>query len=171
LFYYALTFSLDKKKEDFFGSPLNNIPIANVLFSYNEINPCYIVKPPLNDNLRTEIIEFINNIYADRSVLQENITLMDPPFYLNGILLTFRGFVIYNSLSNQEFLSLCRTANLYDILDRSQNCPEILVCEYLFKNEKLDNPVRLINLDSMGGSDTRKRFLATILAHREFAIS
>lgn len=170
LFYYALTFSLEKKKEDFFGSPLNNIPLANVLFSYNEVNPCFIVKPPLNDNLRTEIIEFINNIYADRSVLQENITLMDPPFYLNGILLTFRGFVIYNSLSNHEFLSLCRTANLYDVYDRTQNCPEILVCEYLFKNEKLDNPVKLINLDSLSGSDTRKRFLATILAQREFAI-
>jgi len=170
LFYYSMTFSLEKKKEDFFGSPLNNIPIANVLFSYNEVNPCYLVKPPLNDSLRTEIIEFINNLYADRSVLQENITLMDPPFYLNGILMTFRGFVIYNTLSNHEFLSMCRTANLYDILDRTKNCPEILICEYLFKNEKLDNPLRLINLDSLGGVDTRKRFLATILAQREFAI-
>jgi len=170
LFYYSLTFSLDKNKEDFFGSSLNNIPIANILFTYNEVNPCYIVKPPLNDNLRTEIIEFINNIYADRSVLQENITLMDPPFYLNGILVTFRGFVIYNSLSNDEFLSICRTGNLYDVLDRSNNCPEILVCEYLFKNEKFANPIKLINLDSNGGSDTRKRFLATILAQKEFVI-
>jgi len=170
LFYYSLTFALEKKKEDFFGSSLNNIPIINVLFSYNEVNPCCIVKPPLNDNLRTEIIEFINNIYADRSVLQENITLMDPPFYLNGILVTFRGFVIYNSLSNSEFLSLSRVGNLYDILDRSYRCPEILVCEYLFKNEKLDNPIKLLNIDSAGSGDTRKKFLATILAQREFAI-
>ena len=170
LFYYSVIYSVDNDKEDFYGSPISNVPISNFLFTYNEVNPCYIIKPPISDNLRTEIVEFINNIYSDRSVLQENITLMDPPFYLKGILLTFRGFVVYNSLSNDEFLSLSRTGNLYDIHDRTHNCPEILVCEYLFKNEKLENPSKLINIDSHGGGDTRKRFLATILSQREFSL-
>lgn len=171
LFYYTLMFALEREKEDFLGSAINNIPIMNALFSYNECNPCYIIKPPINDNLRAEIIEFINNIYADRSVLQENITLMDPPFYLNGILITFRGFVIFNTLSNSEFLSICRVGNLYEVLDRTHNCPEILICEYLFKNDKVDNPIKMINIDNIGcGGDTRKKFLTTILSQREFTI-
>ena len=84
LFYYSVIYSVDNDKEDFYGSPISNVPISNFLFTYNEVNPCYIIKPPISDNLRTEIVEFINNIYSDRSVLQENITLMDPsstPFH------------------------------------------------------------------------------------------
>jgi hypothetical protein len=118
-------------------------------------------------------VEFVNNIYADRSVLQENLTLMDSPYFLNGIILTFRGFVVFNTLTNSEFLPICRMGNLYDLLDRTQNCSEILLCEFLFKNDKFEDPVKLIKISNYKDNkeyDNRNKILATLHSQREFSI-
>ena len=88
--------------------PISILPLMNITFSFNEINPSYLIKTALSDTLRTSIIEQMNSLNSDRTILQETLTLMDQPYYLIGYALLFRGFVLYNTLSNQELQSFIK---------------------------------------------------------------
>lgn len=156
LLFNTVNYSLPKEKEDFQGSPITILPLVNLTFTYNEINPCFLIKPPLNDNLRTELIEIMNTLNSDRSVLQETLTLMDPPFFVKGYILLYRGFVIFNTLSNKEMCNLARLAMLHEIYERNSSSPETLLCEFIFENEKF--------------GEEKTKILTTILAQREFVI-
>jgi hypothetical protein len=165
LLFNITNFSLQFDKEDHISTPLTIMPIINITFSYNEENPCFLIKPPINDNLRTELIEVLNTLNSDRSVLQETLTIMDPPFFIRGFTVLFNGFVIYNTLSNKEMVSITRLAILHEVYLRSKSSHEVLSCEFLFENDDYDNPSRtLLNYDE------RKKILVTLLAQREFTI-
>jgi DNA mismatch repair ATPase MutL len=96
---------LTPSKEDIIGTPISLLPLMNITFSYNEILPTFMIKPGISDCLRTEIIEHLITLNRDRSVLQETLTLMEPPFYLKGYILLYRGFVVFNTLNNKEISS------------------------------------------------------------------
>ena len=104
----------------------------NMTFSFNEQTPIFLIKPGLSDSLRTDLIEHLNSLNTDRSVLQETMTLMEPPFYLKGYILLYRGFVVFNTLNNKEMANGARLAMLHEMYMRSQSSPEVLSCEFLF---------------------------------------
>ena len=159
LLYFTLNYTLTQDKEDIIGTPISLLPIMNITFSYNENIPFFMVKAGINDSLRTSIIENMNSLNSDRSVLQETLTLMDPPFYLKGYVLMFRGFILYNSLNNKEMSNGARLSMLHEMYMRSQSSPEVLSCEFLFDDDGKKN-------DEKG----RKKTLNTLLAQREFVI-
>jgi hypothetical protein len=163
LLYNIMSYALDREKEDFYGSALTVMPVINMTFNYNEITPCFLIKPPLSDNLRTELIEILNTLNSDKTVLQETLTLMEPPFYVRGYTLLYRGFVMFNTLNNKEMSNITRLAMLHEMYDRSPTSNELLLCEFIFENECFDNPTN-INLEE------KKKILVTILAQREFVI-
>jgi hypothetical protein len=165
LLFSSVNYSLKKEKEDTTSTPLSNMPLMNITFTYNESSPCFLVKPPMNDNLRTEIIEILNTLNSDRSVLQETLTLMDPPFFIRGFALFYNGFVIYNTLSNKELSSLSRLSMLHEMYVRSKSSSEILSCEFLFENDDFDNPSRVLNKN-----EEKNKILVTLLAQREFVL-
>ena len=102
----------------------------------------------------------MNTLNNDRSILQETLTLMDPPFYLKGYILMYRGFILFNSLSNNELANGARLALLHEIYMRTQSSPEILSCELLFDDDK----------SNLFKSKERKKTITTLLAQREFCI-
>lgn len=157
LFYMTSNYSLSPQKEDIIGTPISLLPIMNMTFTYNGLIPTFMVKPAISDSLRTDIIEHLNSLNSDRSVLQETLTLMDPPFYLKGYILMYRGFVIFNTLNNKEMSNGARLAMLHEMYMRSQSSPEVLSCEFLF-----DTPNNNIA--------NRKKTLTTLLAQREFVM-
>ena len=159
LFYFTLNYTLIPEKEDIIGTPISLLPIINLTFSYNENIPFFMVKTGISDSLRTSIIENMNSLNSDRSVLQETLTLMDPPFYLKGYVLMYRGFIIYNSLNNKEMSNGARLSMLHEMYMRSQSSPEVLSCEFLFDDDGK-------KIDEKG----RKKTLNTLLAQREFVI-
>lgn len=166
LLFNSVNYTVKKEKEDSNSTPLSILPLMNITFTYNESAPCFLIKPPINDNLRTELIEILNTLNSDRSVLQETLTLMDPPFFIRGFALFYNGFVIYNTLSNKELSSLSRLAMLHEIYVRSKSSSEILSCEFLFENDDFDNPGRVLKLDN----EDRNKILVTLLAQREFVL-
>ena len=165
LLFNTINYAISKEKEDSGSTPLSLMPVMNITFSYNEIWPCFLVKPPINDNLRTELIEIMNTLNSDRSVLQETLTLNDPPFYIRGFALLFGGFVMFNSLSNKELSSLSRLAMLHEMFIRSQSSSELLSCEFLFETEDFDDLSRI-----QRKNDDKKKIIVTILAQREFVL-
>lgn len=158
LFYITANYTLKASKEDIIGTPISLLPVMNMTFSYNEKCPIFLIKPGIGDALRSDLIEHMNSLNTDRSVLQETLTLMEPPFYLKGYVLLYRGFVVFNTLSNKEMANGARLAMLHEMYMRSQSSPEVLSCEFLFDNE---NDLRNVN---------RKKTLATLLAQREFVL-
>ena len=158
LFYLTLNYTLSPSKEDIIGTPISLLPIMNMTFSFNEQTPIFLIKPGLSDSLRTDLIEHLNSLNTDRSVLQETMTLMEPPFYLKGYILLYRGFVVFNTLNNKEMANGTRLAMLHEMYMRSQSSPEVLSCEFLF-----DMPVDC-------PSNQRKKTLTTLLAQREFVL-
>jgi hypothetical protein len=76
---------------------------------------------------------------------------MEPPYYLIGYALLFRGFVLYNTLSNQELLNPIRLSIIHQIYLRTQSSPEVLVCEFIF-------------------DEAKNKMLTTILGQREFVM-
>ena len=158
LFYLTLNYTLSPSKEDIIGTPISLLPIMNMTFSFNEQTPIFLIKPGLSDSLRTDLIEHLNSLNTDRSVLQETMTLMEPPFYLKGYILLYRGFVVFNTLNNKEMANGARLAMLHEMYMRSQSSPEVLSCEFLF-----DMPVDC-------PSNQRKKTLTTLLAQREFVL-
>jgi hypothetical protein len=157
LIFNVTNYILDSTKEDWIYSPLSNVPVMTQVFSYDENTPYFLIKPPLSDNLRTELIEIMNTLNSDRSVLQETLTLMDPPFNPRGSALVYNGFVIFNSLSNNELVSLYRLAMLHDMHVRSKSSSEVLSCEFLFETQEVEN-------------DEKKKILVTVLAQRDFVL-
>jgi hypothetical protein len=85
---------------------------------------------------------------------------MDPPFYLKGYILMYRGFILFNTLSNNELANGARLALLHEIYMRTQSSPEILSCEFLFDEDK----------STSFNSKERKKTLTTLLGQREFCI-
>ncbi len=166
LIYNVTNYALSKMKEDFLGSPLSVIPIVTMTYSYNELIPCCIIKPPLNDTLRTELIEMMNTLNADKSVIQETLTLMEPPFYVKGYTLLYRGYVVFNTLHNLETINMSRLAMIHDMYERSNSSGEILMCEFLYENEQKSSFAMKFN----NFSEERKKILTTILAQREFVL-
>jgi hypothetical protein len=163
LLYNIMSYSVSRDKEDFYGSAVSIMPVMNMTFNYNEIIPCFLVKPPINDNLRTELIEILNTLNSDKTVLQDTLTLIEPPYYVRGYTLMYRGFVMFNTLNNKEMANLTRLAMLHEIYDRSSTSNELLLCEFIFENESFDNPTS-VNLED------KKKVLVTILAQREFVL-
>lgn len=166
LLFNSINYSLSKDKEDITSSPLSLMPITNLTFTYNESLPCFQIKPPINDNLRTEVIEIMNTLNSDRSVLQETLTLMDPPFYIRGFALLFKGFVLCNTLNNKEMSSLCRLAMLHEMYLRGGSSAELLSCEFLFENPDFDNPSFTLSKNN----EDKRKILVTLLAQRDFVL-
>ena len=160
LFYLTLNYTIHPDNEDIIGTPISLIPLINITFSYNEVNPIFLIKPGISDSIRTPLIEHMNTLNNDRSILQETLTLMDPPFYLKGYILMYRGFILFNSLSNNELANGARLALLHEIYMRTQSSPEILSCELLFDDDK----------SNLFKSKERKKTITTLLAQREFCI-
>jgi len=149
LFYMCLNYIIPINNLDIVGTPISIIPLMNVTFTYNEINPSYLIKTAISDSLRTSIIEQMNSLNSDRTILQETLTLMDQPYYLIGYALLFRGFVLYNTLSNQELLNPVRLSIIHQMYLRTESSSEVLVCEFIF-------------------DESHNKMLTTILGQREF---
>ena len=166
-FIYNITnYALSKSKEDFIGSPLSIIPIVTMTFFYNEQFPCFMIKTPINDSLRTELVEMMNTLNADKSVIQETLTLMDPPFYVKGYTLLYRGFVVFNTLHNFETMNMARLCMIHEMYERGSSSSEILMCEFIFENEQKSS----FTLKYNNYNEERKKILTTILAQREFVL-
>ncbi len=151
LFYMCINYLLSKNNLDIIGTPISIIPIMNTTFTYNEINPSFLIKTSLSDSLRSSIIEQLNSLNNDKSIFQETLTLMEPPYYLIGYALLFRGFVLYNTLSNQELLNPVRLSIIHQIYLRTSSSPEVLACEFIF-------------------DESKNKMLTTILGQREFVM-
>ena len=149
LFYMCINYLLDKNNLDIIGTPISILPIMNTTFTYNEINPSFLVKTAISDSLRGSIIEQLNTLNNDKSIFQETLTLMEPPYYLIGYALLFRGFVLYNTLSNQELLNPVRI--IHQMYLRTSSSPEVLACEFIF-------------------DESKNKMLTTILGQREFVM-
>ena len=151
IFYICSNYLIEPNNIDIIGSPISILPIMNSTFNYNEINPCFLIKAPLSDSLRSNIIEQMNSLNSDKSIFQETLTLMEPPYYLIGYALLFRGFILYNTLSNQELLNPIRLSIIHQMYLRTQSSPEVLVCEFIY-------------------DESNEKMLTTILAQREFVL-
>ena len=151
LFYMCINYLIKPINLDIVGSPISILPIMNTTFTYNEINPSYLIKSSLSDSVRFSIIEQMNSLNNDKSIFQETLTLMEPPYYLIGYALLFRGFVLYNTLSNQELLNPVRLSIIHQMYLRTQSSPEVLVCEFIF-------------------DEAKNKMLTTILGQREFVM-
>ena len=151
LFYMCLNYIIPINNLDIVGTPISILPLMNITFSFNEINPSYLIKTALSDTLRTSIIEQMNSLNSDRTILQETLTLMDQPYYLIGYALLFRGFVLYNTLSNQELLNPIRLSIIHQMYLRTESSSEVLVCEFIF-------------------DENHNKMLTTILGQREFVM-
>ena len=151
LFYMCSNYLININNLDIVGTPISILPIMNTTFSYNEVNPCYLIKTAISDSLRSSIIEQMNNLNNDKSIFQETLTLMEPPYYLIGYALLFRGFILFNTLSNQELLNPIRLSIVHQIYIRTQSSPEALVCEFIF-------------------DESNNKMLTTILGQREFVM-
>ena len=151
LFYSCLNYIIPINNMDIIGTPVSIIPLMNITFSYNGITPSYIVKPGISDSLRTSIIEQMNTMNSDRTILQETLTLMDQPYYLIGFALFYRGFVLFNSLSSKEILNPIRLSIIHEMYLRTESSSEVLVCEFIF-------------------DESHKKMLTTILGQREFVM-
>ena len=151
IFYMCINYLIEPNNIDIIGSPISILPIMNATFCYNEINPCFLIKASLSDSLRSNIIEQMNSLNSDKSIFHETLTLMEPPYYLIGYALLFRGFVLFNTLSNQELLNPIRLSIIHQMYLRTQSSPEVLVCEFIF-------------------DESNKKMLTTILAQREFVM-
>ena len=151
LFYMCLNYIIPIHSLDIVGTPISIIPLMNATFTFNEINPSYLIKTALSDSLRSSIIEQMNSLNSDRTILQETLTLMDQPYYLIGYALLFRGFVLYNTLSNQELLNPVRLSIIHQMYLRTESSSEVLVCEFIF-------------------DESHNKMLTTILGQREFVM-
>ena len=151
LFYMCINYLLDKNNLDIIGTPISILPIMNTTFTYNEINPSFLIKTSISDSLRGSIIEQLNTLNNDKSIFQETLTLMEPPYYLIGYALLFRGFVLYNTLSNQELLNPVRLSIIHQMYLRTSSSPEVLACEFIF-------------------DESKNKMLTTILGQREFVM-
>ena len=151
LFYMSINYLVNINNLDIVGTPISILPIMNTTFTYNEVNPCYLIKTAISDSLRSSIIEQMNNLNNDKSIFQETLTLMEPPYYLIGYALLFRGFVLFNTLSNQELLNPIRLSIVHQIYIRTKSSPEALVCEFIF-------------------DESNNKMLTTILGQREFVL-
>ena len=151
LFYMCLNYIIPSNNLDIVGTPISILPLMNVTFTFNEINPSYLIKTAISDSLRTSIIEQMNSLNSDRTILQETLTLMDQPYYLIGYALLFRGFVLYNTLSNQELLNPVRLSIIHQMYLRTESSSEVLVCEFIF-------------------DESHNKVLTTILGQREFVM-
>ena len=151
LFYMCLNYIIPINNLDIVGTPISIIPLMNATFTFNEINPSYLIKTALCDSLRSSIIEQMNSLNSDRTILQETLTLMDQPYYLIGYALLFRGFVLYNTLSNQELLNPVRLSIIHQMYLRTESSSEVLVCEFIF-------------------DESHNKMLTTILGQREFVM-
>ena len=151
LFYMCLNYIIPHKNLDIVGTPISILPLMNVTFSFNEVAPSYLIKTAISDSLRASIIEQMNSLNSDRTILQETLTLMDQPYYLIGYALLFRGFVLYNTLSNQELLNPVRLSIIHQMYLRTESSSEVLVCEFIF-------------------DESHNKMLTTILGQREFVM-
>ena len=151
LFYMCINYLIKMDNLDIVGSPISILPIINTTFTYNEVNPSFLIKTSISDSIRSSIIEQMNSLNSDKSIFQETLTLMEPPYYLIGYALLFRGFVLYNTLSNQELLNPIRLSIIHQIYLRTQSSPEVLVCEFIF-------------------DESNNKMLTTILGQREFVM-
>ena len=151
LFYMCINYLIKSNNLDIVGSPISILPIMNLTFTYNEVNPCFLIKSSLSDSVRFTIIEQMNSLNNDKSIFQETLTLMEPPYYLIGYALLFRGFVLYNTLSNQELLNPVRLSIIHQMYLRTQSSPEVLVCEFIF-------------------DESKNKMLTTILGQKEFVM-
>ena len=151
LFYMCINYLIKSNNLDIVGSPISILPIMNLTFTYNEVNPCFLIKSSLSDSVRLTIIEQMNSLNNDKSIFQETLTLMEPPYYLIGYALLFRGFVLYNTLSNQELLNPVRLSIIHQMYLRTQSSPEVLVCEFIF-------------------DESKNKMLTTILGQKEFVM-
>ena len=151
LFYMCLNYIIPINNLDIVGTPISILPLMNATFTFNEINPSYLIKPAISDSLRSSLIEQMNSLNSDRTILQETLTLMDQPYYLIGYALLFRGFVLYNTLSNQELLNPIRLSMIHQMYLRTESSSEVLVCEFIF-------------------DESHNKMLTTILGQREFVM-
>ena len=151
LFYMSLNYIIPMTNLDIVGTPISILPIMNITFTFNEISPSYLIKTAISDSLRTSLIEQMNSLNSDRTILQETLTMMDQPYYLIGYALLFRGFVLYNTLSNQELLNPVRLSIIHQMYLRTESSSEVLVCEFIF-------------------DESHNKMLTTILGQREFVM-
>ena len=174
LIYNTLNFSIGKENEDFLGSPLSNLPIINLTFSYNESVPNFISKIPIKDSLKMEITEILYTLNSDRSLIQETLTFMEQPFYVKGFTLFFKWYTIFTTLSNNELSNLSRLAMIHELHVRTQSSSEVLVCEFIYDNDKFsingyNGGQQSVNLNT-NLKEEKKKCITTILAQREFVL-
>lgn len=137
LVFSVLTYLIQIYKEDINYSNIIYSNICNSTFSYNDNYPIFLIKPPLSDILKSDIIDICNSINSDRSIIQENLTLMDPPFFIKGIVLSFNNYIIYNSLSNYEFENIYRVGTLFEVYRRNCSSGKVLICENIHINNNI----------------------------------
>ena len=93
----------------------------------------------------------MNSLNSESTLLQETLTLMDQPYYLIGYALLFRGFVLYDTLCNQELLNPIGLSMIHQMYLRTESSSEVLVCEFIF-------------------DESHNKMLTTILGQREFVM-
>ena len=162
LAYQASQFALNEPQISL--TTLNNSPLSSLVFSFNEKETAFTVKPPISTVLKSEIIELINTLNSDRSLIQEAMTSVDMPIFPRGCCLLFRGFTVFSSLSNFELSNLAKIANLNGLYERQNDSQEIIICEEIYVDEKKNNPLYYV------GIKEKKRVIATIVAIREFTL-
>ena len=57
LFYMCLNYIIPINNLDIVGTPISILPIMNATFTFNEINPSYLIKPAISDSFRSSLIE------------------------------------------------------------------------------------------------------------------
>lgn len=168
--YLSLTYSIKKEVEDVRFSPLIHPYLCHSLYSFNNQNSIFQICPPISFEMKSEIIELINHINGDRSVLQETMTISDPPIYLKGVVLTYKGYTLYSSLSNNEFENLYRLTILTNTHVRDYNCPEQLIIDYLYCNNNVYIQDQDDINDKQYNSKSRRKIVATVLAQRDYVL-
>jgi hypothetical protein len=172
IIYNTINYIINKDKESFLGSPLGNIPIVTSTYTYNEKLPNFIIKFPIKDLIKSELIEVTNTLTTDRSMLQDTLTFLEPPFYLKGYTLLYKGYTLCSTLSNSESCQIMRLVMLHELHIRTNSSSEVLVCEFINESEKINpsnwNSISL-NFDETQELD-KKKYIATILAQRDFVL-
>lgn len=167
--------SIPKEIDDIDYSPILYPSLCNTTFTYNGNYPIYMVKHLLSDEIRSEIIEIVNTIQMDRMNIQETLTLLEPPFYLRGVVLTYKSYVVYSSLTNSEYESLFRCGEIYDLHDRNENSGQVFICENIYIDNQMYDPE--YNMDMAEDDEKEKKrkeeiklnsIISTIVSMREF---
>ena len=86
----------------------------------------------LSEKLLLDASEFLNAVYDDMSQINEILTLRNSTLIIEGSVLLYRGFHVVSSLDPLYLRTVLRIANLYDLLERSNNASEEVIIDYFY---------------------------------------